>query len=78
MDVNTVMTRVANMLKATQETECDCSEFYDVMDEVVEAIEAGVDLSEARPDIVRHLEMCPCCKYELEALKKILQAGELA
>lgn len=77
MDVNAIMTRVANMIKATQENECDCNEVYNVMDEVVEAMENGVDLSEAMPEIHRHLAMCPCCHYEVEALKKILQASEL-
>lgn len=77
MDVNAVMTKLARMMDATQATECDCNTVFEVMEEVVEAMEAGVDLSESMPEINRHLAMCPCCHHEVEALKKILQAGEL-
>ncbi len=78
MDVNTVMMKMARMLSATQENECDCNAVYEVMDEIVEAMESGLDLTESMPEIYRHLEMCPCCHLEVEALKKILQASEVA
>ena len=76
-----IETKIANMLKmisATNEHECDCTHVYTLMDEIAEEIERGVDLSASMPEIHHHLEMCKCCEGELEALRKILAAGELA
>ncbi|HFC12615.1 MAG TPA: hypothetical protein ENJ56_07195 [Anaerolineae bacterium] len=76
MDVKAIMTRIARMLQATLEDESDCSTVYAVMDEVAEAMEAGVDLSESMPDIHHHLKMCKSCHQELEALQNILHAAD--
>ena len=78
MDIQATLTKMAGMIKATLEDECDCGAVYEVMDELVEALEQGVDLSEARPEIEHHLAMCPCCKDELDALRRILAASDPA
>lgn len=76
MDIQATLTKMARMIEATLENECDCSAVYEVMDELVEALEQGADVSAMRPEIEHHLAMCPCCQHELDALRLILAAGD--
>lgn len=57
----------------TQERELDCGEVFAVLDEYTEAIVAGRDVEEQFALVIQHLELCPDCLEEYEALLSVLQ-----
>jgi hypothetical protein len=57
----------------TQERELDCGEVFAVLDEYTEAIVAGNDVEDQFAMVVQHLEICPDCLEEYEALLTVLQ-----
>ncbi len=57
----------------TQERELDCGEVFAVLDEYTEAIIAGLDVEEQFALVIQHLELCPDCLEEYEALLNVLQ-----
>jgi hypothetical protein len=48
--------------------EVGCDECFDRLDEVVEAELAGLDADAAVPGLRAHLEGCPACREEHDAL----------
>jgi hypothetical protein len=57
----------------TQERELDCGEVFAVLDEYTEAIVAGNDVEDQFALVIQHLELCPDCLEEYEALLTVLQ-----
>ncbi len=57
----------------TQQRELDCGEVFAVIDQYAEAIVAGKDVTEQFALVVQHLERCPDCLEEYEALLTVLQ-----
>ncbi len=57
----------------TQERELDCGEVFAVIDEYAEAIVAGTDTQEQFALVVQHLELCPDCLEEYQALLTVLK-----
>lgn len=57
----------------TQERELDCGELFSVLDQYSEAILAGEDVSSEFALVVQHLDLCPDCMEEYEALMSVLQ-----
>ncbi len=60
----------------TQEEELDCNEVYELMDIYAEAVNSGQEYTEVLPMVRQHLEVCTCCKEEIEALLRILEQEE--
>ena len=66
--------KLIKMVEMTKENEPDCSQVYELMDEVAELTAQGVDLSVVMPEIHHHLETCGCCHGEFTVLKSIIEA----
>jgi predicted anti-sigma-YlaC factor YlaD len=46
-----------------------------LLDQFAEAVLRGEDVARLMPLVQRHLDMCPDCREEFEALLRILKAG---
>ena len=62
------------MAQATREDEVDCGRVGDIMAQYAEAHLRGDDLEPWMRQIDAHLQMCPECREEVEALLRILEA----
>lgn len=63
---------VARQLANTQADEYDCHQVYLLLDQYAEAVVAGRDGSPWMDRIHDHLDRCPDCRAEFEALLHIL------
>lgn len=59
---------------ATRDQELACDEAYELLDEFAEAVVAGCDVAAMMPLVYHHLNMCPDCREEYEALLRIVEA----
>ncbi len=64
------------MLQMTQEIELTCDEVQALLAEYTEMAMRGEDTGAVLPLVHRHLDMCPDCREEYEALLRILQSQE--
>ncbi len=62
------------MIQNTQETELSCDDVHELLDQYVEMELRGENASALLPLIRFHLDMCPDCREEYEALMRILKA----
>jgi len=62
------------MIKNTQDVEYSCDDVNHLLDQYVEMVERGEDADELMPLIKHHLDLCPDCREEYQALRSILQA----
>lgn len=62
------------MIEKTQEQELSCDEVHALLDQYAEMTLRGENVAELLPLVHYHLDMCPDCKEEYEALARILQA----
>ena len=67
---------LARMVADTHEHELNCSECLKYAAEFAERQLAGLPLDQALKKVEQHLTICPECREELLALKKILEAGK--
>jgi hypothetical protein len=58
----------------TQETEYSCDDAYRLLDEFAEAVAQGKDAAKLMPLVQQHLDLCPDCREEFEALLRVLRA----
>lgn len=58
----------------TRELEYSCDDVYRLLDEFAEAIANGRDAAALMPLVQQHLDMCPDCREEFEALLRVLAA----
>lgn len=65
--------KMLRMLENTQDIELSCDEVLDLLGVYAEMALRGEDVSESLPLVKHHLEMCPDCREEYEALMRILQ-----
>ncbi len=68
-----MMRKLIEQIARTQERELDCGEVFAVLDEYTEAIVAGHNVEEQFALVMQHLELCPDCLEEYEALLSVLQ-----
>jgi len=57
----------------TDEQELSCDEVYALVDQFAEMIKRGEDGSGLMPMVQKHLNMCPDCREEYEALLKMME-----
>ncbi len=69
-----IMRAVGMMVAGSQEMEYSCDDVYQLLDRVAEAIRRGDDVAHLMPLVQQHLDMCPDCREELEALLRTLKA----
>lgn len=70
------MQNLLRRLEMTQEEEYSCDEAHELMDQFAEMVMRGEDAAQIMPLVQHHLEMCPDCAEELEALLAILKANQ--
>ncbi len=68
-----IMRQLMGMIARTQQRELDCGEVFAVLDQYTEAIVAGEDVSAQFALVIHHLDICPDCLEEYEALLSVLQ-----
>ena len=61
------------VLESVREEECSCDKIYKKIDEYVEREVAKEDAAELMPLVREHLDLCPECCEEYEALLDILE-----
>ena len=66
--------RLVQMIGRTEDTEYSCEDAHRLLDEYVDCIMRGEDATQMLPLVHKHLEMCPDCREEYEALLRIMQA----
>jgi len=59
----------------TQEIEYSCDDVYQLLDEFTEAVVQGKDVTQLMPLVQQHLELCPDCREEFEALLRVVRAA---
>jgi len=64
---------LVRQVERTREVEYACEEVHRLLDQFAEAIARGEDASRLMPLVEQHLEMCPDCREEYEALIRILR-----
>lgn len=72
-----MLKRLVRMVARTREMEYTCEDTYRLLDQFAEAVARGQDAAKLMPLVQQHLELCPDCREEFEALLRVLQAGAL-
>lgn len=67
---------MGQQIASTQDVEYDCNDVYRLLDQFAEAVQRGEDVAHWMPLIRAHLERCPDCRTEFEALMRALQRQE--
>ena len=68
-----VVRKLMEHIARTQQRELDCGEVFAVIDQYAEAIASGEDVQEEFALVVHHLDLCPDCLEEYEALLSIIE-----
>ena len=66
--------KMLQMIQETQEVELSCDEVHELLDQFTEMAIRGEDVVGLLPLVHYHLDMCPDCREEYEALSRILKA----
>ena len=67
------MVKMLQALAKTEEQEISCDHVFAVLDEFAEAVRRGENVLLLMPLVRQHLDMCPDCREEYEALLRMLQ-----
>jgi len=68
-----MMKNLLRSLAMTEEHEISCDDVFAVLDEFAEAVRRGENVLLLIPLVRQHLDMCPDCREEYEALLRMLQ-----
>ena len=68
-----VMPKLLRSISMTDEQELSCDEVYALMDQFAEMVKRGEDASRLMPMVQKHLNQCPDCREEYEALLKMME-----
>ena len=66
--------KMLHMIQNTQEVELSCDEVHELLDQYSEMAVRGEDIASLLPLVYYHLDVCPDCREEYEALSRILHA----
>ena len=67
------MVKMLQSLVMTEENEISCDDVFAVLDEFAEAVRRGENVLLLMTLVRQHLDMCPDCREEYEALLRMLQ-----
>ena len=67
--------KLLKMLENTQEVEFSCDDVYHLLDQYSEAFVQGNNAEQLMPLVEHHINICPDCREEFEALLRVLQAS---
>lgn len=68
--------KLMHMIENTQDIELSCDDVYQLLDQYTEVVAQGDDAQELMPLVEYHIDICPDCREEFEALLRILQASQ--
>jgi hypothetical protein len=66
--------KLIQMVENTQEVELSCEDVYNILDQYTELVYQGEDSAQLMPLVEHHIEICPDCREEFEALLRILES----
>jgi predicted anti-sigma-YlaC factor YlaD len=66
--------KMMSSIRSTREEELDCDHCFDELDRFIELKLSGKNAAEAMPLVQEHLDRCPPCREEYEALLEALKA----
>ncbi|MEP7200415.1 MAG: hypothetical protein ABI874_11405 [Chloroflexota bacterium] len=69
------LTQLIEMVARTDAVEYDCAQAHRLLDEYADCVMRGEDAAAMLPLVHKHLEMCPDCRAEFEALMCILRVN---
>ena len=69
------MRATLTMVAQTQEQELGCDEVYALLDVFADRVSRGEDVATLMPLVHHHLQMCPDCREEFEALMRAVDAA---
>lgn len=67
------MENLLGMLAITAEQEVSCNDVYKILAEFTEMKQRGEDVAHLIPLVQKHLDLCPDCREEHEALLQALE-----
>ena len=67
--------KLVRQIERTQDVEYTCEEVHRLLDQFAEAVMRGEDAARLMPLAQQHLDLCPDCREEYEALMRILKAS---
>jgi hypothetical protein len=70
---SSVMKNLLNKLVITEEQEISCDDVHELLDQFAEMEMRGEDVVHLMPLVQKHLELCPDCREEHEALLQALE-----
>jgi hypothetical protein len=71
--------KLKNMVRGvarTQAVEYSCEDVYRLLDEFTEAVVQGKEVAALMPLVQQHLDLCPDCREEFEALLRVVRATQ--
>ncbi len=68
--------RLLGAISSTVPDSLECDGCFELVAEFVDAEKRGDDLSDSMRLVQNHLQQCPCCAYEYQALIEGIQAAE--
>ena len=72
---DTAAQKMMAMISNTAEVELTCDEVFELLDQFTEMARRGENVAQLMPLVQHHLGMCPDCREEYEALKRVLEHG---
>jgi hypothetical protein len=73
MDSPDMVESLVNMLAITEEQEISCDDVHELLDQFTEMEMRDEDVAHLMPLVQRHLDLCPDCREEHEALIQALE-----
>jgi hypothetical protein len=65
--------KILAMAGAAHEQELDCEEAHALMDQFAERVKRGEPAADLMPMVQEHLDLCPGCREEYEALLRMIE-----
>jgi hypothetical protein len=65
--------KLLRIIDYTQSIELSCDEVEQLLDQFAELAQQGEDVSEIMPLVKNHVDLCPECREEFEALLRVLK-----
>ncbi|HLV35741.1 MAG TPA: hypothetical protein VKY59_11530 [Spirillospora sp.] len=66
--------KLADCLSKKHDADCDCDAAYRQFECLAEQVVQGADMHDILPQVALHMDQCPDCKEEFEALVAIVRA----
>ena len=75
MQAPEALRKIIQMIEVTQEVELSCDDVYYLLDQYAELAVKDGNTAQLMPLVEHHIEICPDCREEFEALLRVLKAA---